>query len=148
MRHEKIKELISLYIEGELDNEERKIVKQHLRECSDCEREFEELNKLEEVMKKMEFKKPSKEIWGIYWSSVYNKLERQIGWILLSIGSIIIIFFGIYKLIEDLIHDPTVPLFLKIGILAFIGGLIILLISVLREQIFMRKRERYKEVRK
>jgi len=148
MRHQKIKELISLYLEGELDNRERKIVEQHIKECEECRKEFEELNKLEEVLKKMEFKKPSDEIWKTYWSSIYNRLERKIGWILFSIGAIILLFWGVYKLIEELIKDPTIPLILKIGILAFFAGAIILLVSILREQLFMRKRERYKEVEK
>ncbi|MCP2597300.1 hypothetical protein NLC93_05470, partial [Candidatus Aminicenantes bacterium AC-335-G13] len=104
--------------------------------------------KLEEVLKKMEFKKPSDEIWKTYWSSIYNRLERKIGWILFSIGAIILLFWGAYKLIEELIKDPTIPLILKIGILAFFAGAIILLVSILREQLFMRKRERYKEVEK
>jgi predicted anti-sigma-YlaC factor YlaD len=148
MRHQKIKELISLYLEGELDKIEKKLVEEHLKECEECKKEFEEMNKLEEVLKKMEFKKPSKEIWQIYWSSLYNKLERKIGWILFSIGAIILLFVGAYKLVEELIKDPSMPLILKIGILAFMAGAIILLVSIVREQFFMKKRERYKEVEK
>jgi hypothetical protein len=148
MRHQKIKELISLYLEGELDIKEREIIEQHIKECEDCKKEFEELNKLEEVLKKMEFRKPSNEIWKIYWSSLYNRLERKIGWILFSIGAITLLFWGAYKLIEELLKDPNMPLILKIGILIFIAGAIILLVSILREQLFMRKRERYKEVEK
>ena len=39
-------------------------------------------------MSKVEHKKPPKEVWKFYWVSVYNRLERRIGWILLSIGAI------------------------------------------------------------
>ncbi|MCP2605229.1 SDR family oxidoreductase [Candidatus Aminicenantes bacterium AH-873-B07] len=112
------------------------------------EKAIEELGKIEEVLKKMEFRKPSNEIWKIYWSSLYNRLERKIGWILFSIGAITLLFWGAYKLIEELLKDPNMPLILKIGILIFIAGAIILLVSILREQLFMRKRERYKEVEK
>ncbi len=144
MKHQKIKELISLYMEGELDKEEKRVVEQHLKECLDCQKEF----KLEEVLRKVEFKKPSKEIWETYWFTLYNRLERKIGWILFSIGSIILIFMGAYKLVEGLIKNPDIPLALKIGILVFIGGAIVLLVSIIREQVYMRKRERYKEVEK
>ena len=76
MDHQKIKELISPYYEGELNEEEKKLVERHLKECSECKKEFEEMGKFEEVMGKMELKKLPKEAWKMYWSSVYNRLER------------------------------------------------------------------------
>jgi len=148
MDHQKIKELISSYYEGELNEEEKKLVERHLKECSECKKEFEEMGKFEEVMGKMELKKLPKEAWKMYWSSVYNRLERRIGWILFSIGAIIILFFGGYKLVEGLIQAPDVPIFFKIAILSVLGGVVILLVSLVREQLFVRKRERYKEVEK
>jgi hypothetical protein len=135
MDHQKIKELISPYHEGELNEEEKKRVEKHLKECSECKKEFEEMGKFEEA-------------WKMYWSSVYNRLERRIGWILFSIGAIIILFFGGYKLVEGLIQAPDVPVFFKIAILSVLGGVVILLVSLVREQLFVRKRERYKEVEK
>ncbi len=148
MDHQKIKELISPYCEGELNEEEKKRVERHLKECPECQKEFEEMGKFEEVMGKMKLKKPPKEAWKMYWSSVYNRLERRIGWILFSIGAMIILFFGGYKLVESLIQTPDIPIFFKIAILSVLGGLVILVVSLVREQLFVRKRERYKEVEK
>jgi len=148
MDHNKIKELISSYYDEELDEEQKKLVNDHLRQCSECRKEFEEMAKFEEVMGKMELKQPSKEVWKVYWSSVYNRLERSIGWIFLSIGAMILLFFGGYKIVEGIIQDADTPLFLKIGILAFMAGIIVLLVSLAREQLFVRKRERYKEIEK
>ena len=148
MDHQKIKELISYYHDGELDGEQKEIVDDHLKRCAECQREFEEMKEFEEVMGKMEFKKPSDEVWQIYWGSVYNRLERRIGWIFLSIGAMILLFFGSYKMVEGIIQDSTTPLILKVGILSAIGGIVVLLVSVARERFFVRKRERYKEVEK
>ncbi len=148
MDHKKIKELISSYYDGELDEEQKKLVHSHLEVCSECRKEFEEMGKFEEVMSQMVLKKPPKEAWQMYWTSVYNRLERGIGWILFSIGAIILLFFGGYKLVEGIIQDASVPLILKIGILSVLGGLVVLLVSLLREQLFVRKRERYKEIEK
>ena len=148
MNHQKIKELISSYYDKELDEEQRNNVEKHLEECSECRKEFEEMRKFEEVMSKMELRKPPKEAWKLYWASVYNRLERRIGWILLSIGAMIILFFGGYKMVEGIIQDPSTPLLLKAGILVFLGGIVVLLVSLIREQLFVRKRERYKEVEK
>jgi predicted anti-sigma-YlaC factor YlaD len=148
MDHQKIKELISSYYDGELDEEQKRLVERHLEECSECRKEFEEMGKFEEVMSQVVLKKPPKEAWQMYWTSVYNRLERGIGWILFSIGAIILLFFGSYKLVEGIIQDASVPLILKIGILSVLGGLVVLLVSLLREQLFVRKRERYKEIEK
>jgi len=148
MDHKKIKELISSYFDSELDEEQKKLVNEHIRQCSECRKEFEEMRKFEEVMGKMELKQPSKEVWKVYWLSVYNRLERSIGWIFLSIGAMILLFFGGYKIVEGIIQDANTPLFLKIGILAFMAGIVVLLISLAREQLFVRKRERYKEIEK
>ncbi len=148
MDHQKIKELISFYHEGELSAEEKRTVEEHMEHCEECRKEFAEMGEFEEVMGKMELKKPQKEVWEVYWSTIYNRLERKIGWILLSIGAMILLFFGGYKAIEGIIQDPSISALLKVGILAAIGGVVVLLVSLLREQIFVHKRERYKEVEK
>ncbi len=148
MDHQKIKELISSYHDKELNEEKKKQIEEHLKECSECRREFEEMGKFEEVMNKMELKKPPREVWQIYWASIYNRLERRIGWILLSIGAMILIFFGGYKMVEGIIQDPSTSLLLKVGILTLMAGVVVLLFSLIREQFFVRKRERYKEVEK
>jgi predicted anti-sigma-YlaC factor YlaD len=148
MDHKKIKELISSYHDGELDNRQRQLIEEHLDQCTECRREYEEMGKLEEVMGKMQLRKPHKEMWEVYWTSIYNRLERRIGWIFLSIGAMILLFFGGYKAVEGIIQDTSTPLLFKIGILTLLGGVVILLVSLLREQIFVHKRERYKEVEK
>jgi len=146
MDHEKIKQIIAASVDGGLDDEARAMVEEHLASCPECRREYEELIKVEEVMGKMAFKNPPHEIWDVYWTSVYNRLERGIGWILLSLGAVILLFFGGYKMVEGIIRDAAIPLLLKVGILALIGGAIVLLVSIIREQFFLRKRERYKEI--
>jgi predicted anti-sigma-YlaC factor YlaD len=148
MKHEQIKKMISSYLDRELDDRKKTIVEQHIRECQDCKKEFEEMKQLEDVMNKMELKKPSKEAWETYEASVYNRLERRLGWIFLSIGAMILLFFGGYKLIEGLLKDPGSPLVLKIGILAALAGVVILVVSLAREQLFSYKSERYKEIEK
>jgi hypothetical protein len=59
------------------------------------------MGKFEKVMSKMELKKTPKDVWRLSWASVYNRLERRIGWILLSIGAMITLFFGGYKIVEE-----------------------------------------------
>lgn len=146
--HERYKTLIIAYLDGEIKkNEERELLK-HLDICLECRRDLEDFKKLKEVMGHMKFTEPDERIWETYWSSVYNKLERSVGWILTSIGAIILLFYGGYKAVENIIKNPSIPLFLKIGILSLLLGIVILFVSVLRERIYIRKKERYKEVEK
>lgn len=146
MNHKKYREWISAYFDGELTPAQKRELEQHLQACPECRQEFEEMNSFESLMTKVSLPQPSEEVWTMYWASVYNRLERRIGWILLSLGSIILLFFGAYHLVEELIKDLNLPLLMKIGILSFLGGVVILLVSFLRERLFLRKRERYKEV--
>lgn len=148
MKHQKIKELISAYIDGELGEEEKKQLEEHLSGCEECRNELEEMRNLEEVLNKMKPKKPSKEIWDMYWSSVYNRLERKIGWIILSLGLMVLVVAGAYPALKRFVLNPNIPPVLKIGLLIFSVGGIIIFVSILREQLFFWKRERYKEVKK
>ena len=61
MDHQKIKELISPYYDGELDEEQKKLVEKHMGECVECRKEFDEMGKFEEVMNQMKLKEPPKE---------------------------------------------------------------------------------------
>ena len=148
MNHEEIKKLISAFLDGELSGEQKKQLEGHLSHCEDCRKELEEMSQLEEVLNKMKLKKPSKEIWDVYWSSVYNRIERKIGWIILSLGLIVLIVAGAYPALKDFVMNPEIPPVLKIGLLIFSVGGIIICVSILREQLFFWKRERYKEVKK
>jgi len=148
MDHQKMKELVSSYVDGELDRNSRLKVEGHLASCPECRAELGEMKKLEEVMSGMKLKSPPTEIWQVYWASVYNRLERRIGWILLSIGAVLLLFFGGYKAVEGIVRDPGIPFLLKSGILVAMAGGVVLLVSALRERLFVRTRERYKEIEK
>ena len=148
MKHEEIKKLLALYPEGELSDEEKDLVEKHLVECPECRQEFDEFHQLEEVLGEMKLKEPSKEFWEIYWASVYNRIERRAGWVVFSIGLIILLCFGAYQGLKDILGNPDIPTVVVVGLLTFVGGGIILFVSILKEQLFCRKRERYKEINK
>jgi predicted anti-sigma-YlaC factor YlaD len=148
MDHEKLKKLVSSYADGELSGEERAVVEKHLEECSECRQAIREMEDLRKEMNKMGLREPPEEVWKVYTESVYNRLERRIGWILVSVGAMIVLFFAGYNAVEGLIADPNLPLVVKGGILFGMGGVVILLISLIRERLFVNKRERYKEIEK
>lgn len=148
MDHETLKKLVSSYLDGELEQEKSEIVVRHLEECSECRQAYREMRELGEVMAKVTIKEPPKEVWKMYTESVYNRLERGIGWILVSIGAMILLFFAGYQMLKGIILDPGLPLIVKGGILCGLGGVVVLLVSLIRERLFVNKRERYKEIEK
>ncbi len=111
-------------------------------------KEWEQFQKLKEVTRTMKFKSPPKEVWDNYWMNTYNKIERRIGWIIFSIGAIILITYGLFKAVESIIADPQLQGIVKIGIFAVLLGLVILVVSVIREKIFIRRSDPYKEIQR
>jgi len=87
-------------------------------------------------------------VWDRYWLNVYNRIERGLGWILTSIGAMIVLFYGAYKAVEAILADTQLEWFMKAGILALLGGVVILLVSVLREKLRLRKTDKYEEIQR
>ena len=148
MRHEHYKHLLLKVVDGVATAEEREEFTAHIRSCEECRREYGEFKNLEEFMSTVKLKDLSEDARSAYRHSLYNRLERGIGWILLSLGAILLLGFGGFMLIREFITDPTVSVVLKIGVCAVLVGFIVLLVSVLKERLFVRKYDKYsKEVK-
>ncbi len=138
--------LISGRLDGELTPEQELELEKHLETCELCRKEFEELSKLKEVTADMRFTDLPDRYWAGYWNDIYNRLERGLGWIFVSISAIIILGFGAWELFNEFLMNQAVPILLRFGVGAGIIGLVILLVSVFRERLFAKKHERYEEV--
>ena len=140
------KDLMMAYLDNELNEEQRRAFEEHLASCPDCARELKEFRKLKQMTDCVAFVEPEDRIWEQYWNHVYNRVERCTGWILFSVAAIALFIYGGFKLIESVIQDPTVGVLMKIGLLALLGGLVILFVSVLRERVYFWGKDRYKDV--
>ena len=141
-------DMMMAYLDDELDAEQKQVFEEHLASCQECSGELEEFKRLNRITDEVKFVEPEERIWRLYWSGVYNRIERGVGWILFSIAAILLLIYGGFKAIEELIKDPTVDIILKAALLVLIAGLAILFVSVLRERLYFRKRDRYKDVRR
>ncbi|HUU28367.1 MAG TPA: zf-HC2 domain-containing protein [archaeon] len=146
MECDKFKPLLMEYLDGELDREGRQRVERHLAECSACCEELDSMQKMKNITSSMQLTQPEDEVWKMYWNKVYNRIERGLGWILLSIGAIILMAFGAFQFVQEFLKDSSEPLWVKIGVSALLLGVIILFVSVMRERLFIRKTEKYKEI--
>jgi predicted anti-sigma-YlaC factor YlaD len=142
------KDLMMGYLDNELSNEQRRQFEEHLTGCSECKNELKEFRKLKAITDEVTLLEPEDRIWQDYWSSVYNRIERSVGWIIFSLAAIILIIYGGFKLIEEMIKDPDIEIIFKVGLLVLIVGLAILFVSVLRERLHFWQKDRYRNVRR
>ncbi len=148
MTCENYRDLMMGYLDDELTAEQKKAFEAHLAGCSHCRAELESFIKLKTITDDVALLEPEDKLWENYWGNIYNRLERGVGWILFGISAILLLIYGGFKMIEEIIRDPALGLGLKIGLLALIAGLAILLVSLVRERLYFRSRDRYKDVRR
>jgi len=142
------KDLLMGYLDDELDREQKQQVESHVAGCKQCAGELEEFRKLKAITDDMMLAEPEDRVWQQYWSGIYNRLERSAGWIFFSLGVIILLIYGGFKAVEEIVSDPKISLLLKGAVLAFIIGFAILFVSVLRERLYFWKRDKYKDIRR
>jgi len=148
MNDKNYKIMLSGYIDGELSPKEKSEFEEYLKSDPELQKELDTFRKLKEVTGAMKYADVPEVVWENYWASLYRKLERGLGWVFLSVAVIIFAAFGCYHLVEDFFFDPHAPLFLKIALGSGILGVIILLVSIIRERIFASTHDRYDEVQR
>ena len=143
MSCEEFKPMITGYLDDELSPQQQQRLRDHLSTCPDCTAELANLGDLKENLTMIKFKEPSDAELERYWKSIYNRLERGLGWILFSAGAIIVLCYGGFKLIEQVIKDPSIAWLFKIGLIALVFGAVVLFVSLLRERLAVRKVDKY-----
>ncbi|MBI9072173.1 MAG: ferric reductase-like transmembrane domain-containing protein [Melioribacteraceae bacterium] len=140
--------LLEKYFENELLPEEKIEFNSLLENDEELKKEFSEQKKVKEVLSKMSLKNPTNEFWDKYWMSTYNRLERGIAWIVISVGAIILFTYAALEAIEQFFADNSAPIIIKIGIATLIVGFVMLLFSLFREKIFNSAKDKYKEIQR
>ena len=115
----------------------------HLQSCPSCRRELEELVQFKEHLAMIQFKEPTDDQLQRYWGNVYNRLERGIGWICFSLGAILLLCWGALFMVSELLQDSEVSMAVKIGVVSLVIGLVVLFVSIARERLTTRKRDKY-----
>ncbi len=142
------KDLMMGYVDNELKAEEKRRFEEHIAACSECAAELQEFKKLKQITEGVTLVEPEDRLWQQYWQGVYNRMERGIGWILLGVSGIALVLYGGFKMIEELIKDPSVGIILKVALIALLASLAVLFVSVLRERLFFWRHDRYRDVRR
>ena len=148
MIDENILILMEKYFENELSSEEEEFFLSQLNHSESLRKEFEEQKKVKEILNKMKMKDPSSELWDGYWEKTYNRIERGLGWLAIFVGALILLAFASIEFVNQLYSDNTTPLVVKIGIVFFVFGFLVLIFSIIREKIFVFKSDKYKEIQR
>lgn len=135
-------------LDGELKDAESRQLDEHLAGCESCSQQYEQFVQLKKGTSEMKFKPLPEMYWDEYWVNVYNKIERGISWILVSIGAILVIAYSLYQAMDEFFHNPAEPLVMKIGVGVLILGMIILFVSVIREKLMIRPVDKYRRVKR
>jgi hypothetical protein len=148
MPNDEFKTLLMGYLDEELTEVDIHRVENHLRECEECSLELENFRRLKGATRDMRVLLPDEKYWEDYWSHIYNRLERRIGWIFTSLGAILLASYGLYEIIEALVLSSNVPWIMRLGILALVIGICTLVVSVLRERFFLFKSDKYERIKR
>jgi predicted anti-sigma-YlaC factor YlaD len=142
MSCERMRELMAARIDDELTENDLRELEAHLSECESCRRELDDMEDLRNLLGTIELPRPSEEEMMNYWPSVYARIERGMGWSLLVVGLVIWVGYGIFAFITS----PGIEALTKLLIALPVVGMIMLLISVIRERYYVSRNERYGEV--
>jgi anti-sigma factor RsiW len=138
---------VSGYLDGELSAEERLRFDHDLAADPALALELERMRSMREVMSSMRLKEFPDQVWDAYVTGAYNRAERRFGWLLFTVGAVILTAGGLYALVVYLIDEPA-EWWVMLGLGVLILGLVVLFVSVLRERLFVLKRDPYKEVKR
>jgi ferric-dicitrate binding protein FerR (iron transport regulator) len=141
-------QLMMRALDGELGEADQAELQRLLRAEPSLQVEWNRLNRLKEVTSTMALRSPPEEVWETYWTSVYHRFERGVGWVLLSLGVIVSLSYCLWQAAKQLMADATIPPFVKGAILAVIVGGVILFVSVIREKWFVYRSDPYKDVQR
>ena len=145
-RLDRTRELLMRALDDELMPEEQRELDLLLADDPVLRAERERLGRLKEVTADMKLRNPPEELWDDYWNSVYSRMERGIGWILVSFSVIVVGGWATWQFVTELIADTEMPPLVKAGILAGSLGLVVLTVSVLRHRLFVKKTDPYKDI--
>lgn len=141
-------ELMMRALDEELTAEERGELENRLAEQPELRAEWQRLSRAREVTMGMKLRNPPEEVWDGYWTSVYSRLERGVGWLLVSIGAIIVGSWAVWEWITALLQDTEIPAAVRYSMIALFVGLVILLVSVARHRLSVSKSDPYKDIQR
>lgn len=132
------------YIDGEMSDDERAAFEKHLGECDDCGRAMREMREVNRLTGSVRMKDPQDEFWELYWKGIYRRLERKTAWIFMIAGIVMMLGYQGYRVVRSFSGIT----FENVALILFVVGIILLLVSVVRERLHQYRSDPYKDVKR
>ncbi|MCK5853266.1 hypothetical protein KAH27_09595 [bacterium] len=142
MMDDNIKNLICKVVDGNATSEEDKIMNELKEKNPEVHAEFNAQKKIADSFRSVGLPELDDTLRQQFISGIYNKIERKTGWILSALGIIFVLGYGVYEFFTQ----PDINAVYRLGMAAIIVGFGLLLSSVLRGRLKLRKHDKYKEV--
>ena len=142
--HDDVRQMLSAYLDGELVQADDQRVRIHLEDCADCREELRQLKTLQQAASTTRFARPTEVEMEQSEKRMSVRAPRLAGWVLLLVGAILWVGYGIYMFITN-------PVELTLGNLiagATVIGFALLFISVLQQRLLELPKDRYRGVKK
>ena len=143
---ERARHLMMAGLDGELSHADTSELERLMANDPALRAEWNQLQRVKEVTTTMRLREPPREVWDGYWLGVYQRLERGLAWILVSLGAIIVLSWGAWEGLRALWFDEELPTLVKAGAVTLVIGVVALVVSVAREKLFVRRTDPYKDV--
>ena len=141
-------DLMMRALDDELTATEREQFESALAEQPELRAEWERLSRAREVTMGMELRNPPEEMWDGYWTSVYSRVERSAGWLLVSFGVIVVGGWAVWHWIGALLEDTATPAVVRYSMIGLFVGILILMVSVTRHRLNVSKTDPYKDIQR
>ena len=145
--HRRARELMMAALDGEGSEADHAELNRLVAREPALREEWQRLTRVKEATTTMALREPSQETWDRYWMSVYNRAERKVAWLLVGLGAVVLLAYGLWHavpaLAESLFDATDVPVVVRGAIAALLTGAVLLIVSVVREQLTTKRTDTY-----
>ena len=71
----------------------------------------------------------------------------RIGIVLILVGFLTLLGYGMYSLVVAIYSTEDIPFIIKLAVPVLIGGLMVLIVSIVRDRLRDRRNEKFREVK-
>jgi hypothetical protein len=146
-QNDRARALIMAVLDEEHTPEELAELEALAADSPEIREEWARFARVKEATRSMTWHDPPPEIWDRYWTHVYNRTERGIAWLLILSGGLMAAIWGLWTITPAFLgawfQNESVPLAVRIAVVAAGAGVILMVASVVREQLTVRRKDRY-----
>ena len=143
-QHEKIRQMLSAYLDNELTQGAAQRVRVHLEDCEECRRVFDEMARLQEMTRNLAFAEPPEARMKELEKSLSVQAPRRLGWLFVVAGVVAWLIYGAVTYVRHW-RPPTVEELISSAVAI---GFVLLFVSVAVERLRQLPHDRYRRIEK